>query len=394
MARPPGRGALVGDLAGAVADLGIMVPLATALVLVNGLDPSAVFVCAGMLVLASGAYFRVPFPVQPLKALAAVAVAQHVAPSVINAAGIEIAGVLLLLSVGGVADAVSRVFTKPVVRALQLGVGILLVLAAVRLVIDPPDVFRGTPPSPWPFALWLVAFAVAWWTARSRRYELTLLVLGVGVAIAWTIAGAELSGPTLSMPTVDLPGAGDFATAALLLVVPQLPLTFGNAVVAVTDVAHGAFGETAGRVTPSAVCVSCGLGNMVSGVLGGMPMCHGAGGLTAHVRFGAATRRMNAILGAAFVVLGLFFARQVPVVLGLLPVWGLAAFLAYAGVRHAALVLDLRGRDLLLAGVAGAVGAFAGNLTPTVAIAVAAEGVRRLGGRRDSGHRLVLTIDG
>lgn len=382
MARPPGRGAVVGDLAGAVADLGIMVPLATALILVNGLDPAAVFVCAGILVVASGAYFGIPFPVQPLKALTAVAVAQHLAPSVIHAAGIEIAVVLLLLSIGGVANAVSRVFTKPVVRALQLGVGLLLVLTAVRLVMHPPGVFRGTPPSPWPFVLSLGAFAVAWWAARSRRYEIALLVLGLGVAVAWTIAGPDLAGPALSIPGVDLPGAKDFATAFLLLVVPQLPLTFGNAVVAVTDVAHGAFGEAARRITPSAVCVSCGLGNALSGVLGGMPMCHGAGGLTAHVRFGARTRRMNVILGAAFLVLGLFFARQVPVILGLLPVWGLAAFLAYAGLRHAALVLDLRGRELALAVAAGALGAYTGNLAVTVAIGLATEAVRRLGQRR------------
>src|SRR5687767_10011815 len=110
------------DLTGAVADLGVMVPLAAALILVNGLDASAVFIGAGVLVVASGAYFRIPFPVQPLKALTAVAVAQELAPGVIHAAGLEIAAFLLLMSVRGVADVVCRAFTKPVVRALQLGV--------------------------------------------------------------------------------------------------------------------------------------------------------------------------------------------------------------------------------------------------------------------------------
>jgi MFS superfamily sulfate permease-like transporter len=376
------RQGLVGDVAGSAADLGVMVPLATALILVNHLDASAVFLCAGLLVLASGAYFGIPFPVQPLKALTAVAVAQQLAPGVIHAAGIEIAGVLLLLSIGGVADVVARVFTKPIVRALQLGVGVLLVITATRLVLKPPDVFRGTPPSPWPFVLALATFVVAWWAARTRRYAFALIVLGTGVAAAWTVAAPKLSAPTLSLPQVAFPHARDFATALLLLVVPQLPLTFGNAVVAVSDVAHGAFGETARRVTPSRVCISCGAGNVVSGLLGGMPMCHGAGGLTAHVRLGATSRRMNLILGAAFVVLGLFFANQIPAILGLLPVWGLAAFLAYAGVRHASLALDLRGGDLGLALVAGGLGAYAGNLAVTVAIGLAVEGLRSINRRR------------
>jgi MFS superfamily sulfate permease-like transporter len=355
-----------------------MVPLATALILVNGLDPAAVFVCAGALVLASGAWFGIPFPVQPLKALTAVAVAQQLAPGVIHAAGIEIAVVLLVLSFRGVANRVARVFTEPIIRALQLGVGVLLVITAVKLVAKPPDVFRATPTAPWPFVLAVATFLLAWWAARTRRYEVAIVALVGGVVFAWTIAAPELSAPTLSLPSLDLPHGRDFATALMLLVVPQLPLTFGNAVVAVSDVAQRSFGGAARRVTPSRVCISCGIGNVVSGVLGGMPMCHGAGGLTAHVRLGATSRRMNVVLGSAFVVLGAFFANQVTEILGLLPVWGLAALLAYAGLRHASLVLDLRGSDLVLAVVAGALGAYAGNLAITVAVGLAVEAVRRI----------------
>ena len=148
----------LGEATGAVADLGVMVPLATALILVNGLDAGSVLVCAGLLILVTGIVFRIPFPVQPLKALTAVAVAQQLSPDVIHAAGLEIAAVLLLLSVRHVADIVARVFTKPVVRALQLGVGVLLVITSIKLVLDPPDVFAATPATPWPWILMIAAF--------------------------------------------------------------------------------------------------------------------------------------------------------------------------------------------------------------------------------------------
>jgi SulP family sulfate permease len=360
----------LGEVTGAVADLGVMVPLAAALILVNGLDAGAVLVCAGLLVLATGIFFRIPFPVQPLKALTTVAVAQQLSPGVIHAAGLEIGAVLLLLSVRHVADVVARVFTKPVVRALQLGVGVLLVISSIKLVLDPPEIFSGTPAAPWLWILMIAAFAGVVVAARTRHYWVALAVLAVGAAAAATTASPHVGGASFSLPDLQLPPAAAFASAFFLLVVPQLPLTFGNAVVAVNDLAHEYLGGAASRVSPSRVCLSAGVGNTVAGLLGGMPMCHGAGGLTAHVRLGARSAGMNLLLGASLSLLGLFFGAQILVILGMLPVWGLAAFLAYAGLRHAWLVSDLRGVDLVLVVVAGASGACFGNLAITAALAL------------------------
>ena len=106
-------------------------------------------------------------------------------------------------------------------------------------------------------------------------------------------------------------------------------------------------------------------------------MCHGAGGLTAHYRLGARTAGMNVLLGSSFLALGLLFGPQLPVVLGVLPVWVLAAFLAYAGIRHAQLVQDLRRSDLAVAVLAGLVGAWTKNLAITAGLAlVAVHGAR------------------
>lgn len=101
-------------------------------------------------------------------------------------------------------------------------------------------------------------------------------------------------------------------------------------------------------------------------------MCHGAGGLTAHVRLGARRAGMNLLLGGVLITLGLFFGPQVLLILGLLPVWVLAAFLAYAGIRHALLVADLSGPPLWLAVVAGGAGAALGNLAVTAGAALIA----------------------
>lgn len=375
----------VGEAAGAVADLGVMVPLAAALILVNGLSAGAVLLCVGLLYVGAGAWFRVPFPVQPFKAVTAIAVAEGLAPGVIHAAGLEMAALLLLISLGGLADHLARIFTKPVIRSLQLGVGILLAIAAWKLVAHPPEVFTGVPPSPWPLVLAVATFAGVAVAARTRRYWGALAILVAGTAATAVVARPDLSGPALALPVPGLPSAAAFGTAFWLLVVPQFPLTFGNAVVAVNDLAHEYFGHAARRVSPSRICVSDAMGNLAAGLLGGMPMCHGAGGLTAHVKLGARTAGMNLLLGGGLILVGTFFARDVPILLGLLPVWALAALLAYAGLRHAMLVSDLRGWVLGVAVAGGVTGAILGNLAVTAALVLLVDHsgrtARRLAGR-------------
>jgi SulP family sulfate permease len=367
-----------GDLSGAVADLGTFVPLAAALVLVNGLDPGAVLFVAGSLVLGAGVAFRVPFPVQPLKAMTALAVAQGLSADTVHAAGLEIGIVLVVLAVTGAADRLSGLFTKPVIRSLQFAVGSLLVLSAARLARRPPELFEHPPSSSLALAFALATAVVVAVAAYRRWYGVSALLLGTGMAASWLAASPEMGVVSLDLPTLALPPLSAFGSAFVLLVIPQLPLTYGNAVVGVSDLAREHFGERARLVTPGRVALSCGVGNLASAVVGGMPMCHGSSGFSAHVRLGARTAAMNGLLGTTFVVLGLGFSTQVLTIFGLLPVWALAGFLAYAGIRHATLVLDLRGARLAIALAAGLVGIGTGNLAYTAAAALTAEHGSRL----------------
>ena len=358
-----------GDVSGAVADLGVFVPLAAALMLVNGLAPAPLLIMAGLLSLAAGLWFRVPFPVQPLKALTALAVAQRLKPELIHAAGLLIGLILVLLSVTGLADRVATLFTRPVIRALQLAVGVLLVVSAWKLAIAPPPLFAGAPPAGWTLALAAATAVLAGVAVWRRWYAAAALVLAAGIAAAWVAGQPVLGPPALRLPAFALPSPGLWATAFVLLVVPQLPLTYGNAVVGMADLARERF-PAATRVRAGAVALSCGLGNVAAALLGGMPMCHGSSGFTAHVRLGARSAAMNVLLGGTLLTLGLVFSEQVLVLFGLLPVWALAGFLAYAGVRHALLVLDLRGRALVWASVAALAGILTGNLAWTTALAL------------------------
>lgn len=362
-----------GDLSGAVADLGVLVPLVAALSLVNGLHPGPVLVAAGALVVAAGFAFSIPFPVQPLKVLAALAIAQSLEPETIHAAGLIVGAFFVILAVTGGADRLSAIFTLPVIRSLQFGVGALLVLSAVRLVRSPPPVFGHTPSTGWSLLLVAATAGVVGVAAARRWYPLIWTLVGAGLVVGAATADFHLGPVAVRLPGVALPPASAFLPGLVLLAIPQIPLTYGNAVVGVSHLAREHFGAAARRVTPGRVALSCGLGNVAAAAIGGMPMCHGSSGFTAHVRLGAQTPGMNLVLGGAFLVLGVVFSGQVLALFGLLPVWALSGFLAYAGIRHALLVADLRRARLALALVAGSLGVLTGNLLVTTVVALGAE---------------------
>lgn len=352
-----------GDASGAVADLGVLVPIATALVVMNGLDAGTVLVGVGALYVAAGIYFKVPVPVQPIKAAAAIAIARNLGPATIAAAGLLLGLFLLALSTAGVARFLSRVFTKPLVRGLQLGVGLLLVKSAVRLA-EPP-----VSPITWMVAALAAVLLVV--SARRRHWSLALALVAGG--ILWSLA----TGPHSVTLTPDLWRPNFFSdvfrpatlwSAFTLLVIPQIPLTFGNAVVAFTDLENRYFGTRARRVNPVSVCLSMGLGNVIVGGLGGMPLCHGSGGLTAHYRAGARSYRMNLLIGIPLLILGLGFGVTAFSALALIPVAVLVGLLAFTGVMHSLLVADLRGYDLAVSIAMGAAGLWISNLAVSLAL--------------------------
>ena len=63
------------ELAGAFGDLGTDLPLLVGVVLATGMDATTAFVVFGVLQILSGLVYRLPMPVQPLKAMAAIAIA-------------------------------------------------------------------------------------------------------------------------------------------------------------------------------------------------------------------------------------------------------------------------------------------------------------------------------
>ena len=89
----------------------------------------------------------------------------------------------------------------------------------------------------------------------------------------------------------------------------QIPLTVTNATIATAALIKSYWPER--PVSERQLSLNQGLMNLIAPFFGGMPMCHGAGGLAGQYYFGARTGGTNLIEGSFEVILGLFFAASV-----------------------------------------------------------------------------------
>jgi SulP family sulfate permease len=322
----------------------------------------------GLFYIASGLYYRLPVPVQPLKVVAAIAIAapEDVTLPVMAATGILFGAFLLVLSLTGLIDQVAKLFTKPIVRGIQLGLGFILITKGISF-IQSRELFVGDSGEevlvggiPVNIIIGIAGVVLVLLLLNSRRFPAALVIVGAGVIIG--AAYGAFSGTDWGFGPTDInvfnPGLDDYATALVLLVIPQIPLTIGNAIVGTTDAVKNFFGEGehTKRATNRRFAASMGIANLAAGPIAAMPMCHGAGGLAAHYRFGARTGGSNIMIGAVLVIVAVAFGVVGVTLLSSIPYAVLGVLLLFAGIELALLVKDVdQRRDLfvvlLIAGI-------------------------------------------
>lgn len=379
------------EVSGALGDVGVLVPLAVALVTVSGLPATSVFFGVGVAYILTGLTYRLPLPIQPLKAVAAIALAQGLSGRVVTAAGWWMGLLLLLFVITDAARWLNRLFTRPVIRGIQLGLGLLLarsgLLLASRLQIVPGGeeqvIHLATHTVPLGWLLAGIALLILLW-ALHRRWPTSLVILAFGALVALTLGrvGESLGEIRLglSLPRPALPRPADLTMALTALVLPQIPLTLGNAVFATVDAARAYFGERARQVTPRRLLTTMGISQLFAALFGGVPVCHGSGGLTAHYRLGARTGAAPVLIGVLCVGLALFVDGNILPILTLIPYPVLGTMLVFIGVQHGLLARDLRGwGDWSVAVATAAVGFAAHNLAIGFGVGIMLQQALRIG---------------
>ncbi len=358
------------EIAGSFGDLGTFLPIVVAMILINGLSPSAVLLAFGLFYIFTGLFYGLPVPVQPLKAVAAIAIASPalVTVPVIAAAGILFGAVMFLLWAGHLVELAARLFTPAVVRGIQFSLGLIFLRKGFELIVSGRMFVDGRegPLAAHHANLWLgiLVFVLVLVLLDNRRFPAALVALAVGIVVG--IFGGGLDGVPLALGPTEvsliIPKAGDFWTAAVLLVLPQIPLTIGNACIGTAATAASLFPEDRrlGRAQAATFAFTMGLANIPAGLLGAIPMCHGTGGLVAHHRFGARTGGAPIFLGLILVVMALVFGRFGFALLASIPNGVLGVLLVFSGLELCPLVRSLKTNEeyfvaLVIAGIALAV---------------------------------------
>ncbi|MBZ0167619.1 MAG: putative sulfate/molybdate transporter, partial [Candidatus Omnitrophica bacterium] len=279
---------------------------------------------AGLMNVLTGIIFRLPIPVQPMKAMATVVIAESMLKEELFAAGIII-GVILLFCTWSI-DAINRLIPKAVVRGIQLGIGFKLILKACEWI-------GGL--SFWGWDSWVIAILVAATLLVMQLYNKPGLVavFGMGFVILLFHQPEAYQGLSVRIPEFhfSLPGMWAFKHGFYKGVLPQLPLTLLNSVVAVCALSESYFPRQG--ISPRKMVASVGLMNLITVPFGGIPMCHGAGGLAAQYRFGARTGGSVIMLGGLKIFVGILFGQALFEILQSYPLSILGTMLVFSGAE-------------------------------------------------------------
>jgi hypothetical protein len=317
------------EVAGAFGDLGTLIPFVVGYITVNRMDPAGILIGFGVFKLWAGLYFKTPVPIQPMKAIGTAAITQGAAIThgAIFASGLFTGVVWGILGLSGAVSWIEKITSKPVVRGIVLGLGLGFILEGARMMQG--DLVVGA-----------VAVALTFGLLSFPRIPAMLVLLAIGGAVALVREPSLLESLARMSFHFRLPASGlaqigwsDLVTGILVLGLPQLPLTLGNAIIATVEENNTHFPDR--PISVKAVATDHAALNLVGTAFGGVPMCHGAGGMAGHIRFGARTGGALVILGTIILILGLFFADSVALLFRLFPPAILGVILFFGGLELA-----------------------------------------------------------
>ena len=315
---PPLRFSLA-ELAGSLGDFGTIIPLILAVALVSDVNLPYILLFFGIWFILTGLYYRLPIPLEPMKAIAVIVIAGGIGSGEVAAAGLILGVIFLLLGYGRFFAIIERWVPQSVVRGIQLGLALLLFRSSLGFVVKDPTFFL----------LGIAIIGCFYLIARYRSIPdlSAIVVIGVGL-----IAGIAFYGvPPVSLipaPQLVIPVPADFSSAFATLVLPQIVLTITNAILATSLLTRDLFAQD---VPPKKFSTTIGLMNLTSVPFGGFPMCHGAGGLAGQYRYGARTGGANVYAGMIFLIIAIFFSS--PQVLSIIAIGLLGALLIFVGIE-------------------------------------------------------------
>jgi len=349
----------IGEVSGSLGDLGTFLPHIVGAITVVKMDPTGILTTFGLFYAFSGVFYGIPMAVQPMKAASAAVLIEPMDPAAIAGAGLVIGAFFLILGVTGVVSRLARALPGSIAAGLQLGLGLSLAGLGIRLIET---------------QIWLgVAIsALMLGLMRYRRSPVALVAVLAGIGVG-QVFGIAPPFPTLDfglhLPHLVIPTWAQILHGTEYAVLPQIPLTLTNAIIVTAAVSRQLFPREIHPVNERNLAITTGLGNLLAAPFGGYLMCHGAGGIAGHVRFGARTATAPVLIGLVFIVLGVGLGESGYALLRTIPDAVLGGLLLFSGIELAlsSKLHEHQGGDLFLVLLMAAIGV---ALNPAAAFAV------------------------
>ena len=310
------------EVSGALGDLGTFLPHIIGAITVVGMNPTGIFVTFGLFYAVAGSFYGLPIAVQPMKAASAAILIKPMTPGAVAGAGLVIGAFFLIAGASGLVGRIARALPPTVAAGLQLGLGLSLAGLGIRYIEH--QVWLG-------LGMCVLMLALM----RIPRMPVALIAVLVGAAVG-VLTGVSPPIPRLvlglHLPHLIWPTLAQVDDGLVHAVLPQIPLTLTNAIIVTAAVSRQLFPDQAHRVTERNLALTTGIGNLLAAPFGGYLMCHGAGGITGHYRFGARTATAPLLIGLLMVSLGLFLGSSGYQLLRVIPDAVLGGLLLFSGI--------------------------------------------------------------
>ena len=323
------------ELAGSMGDFGTLFPLAIGYIVVCGLNPAGFLVMMGLTNVVTGLVYRLPMPIQPMKVLAVVAIAQGWSPSMVYASGFAMGVTWILFALTGVMGWIARVTPQSVIRGIQVALGLRLGFEALKMLS-----------SSWVLGVAAIAIVLL---LRRNRYAPAAIVLMLLGMVLMLVQGElrQVTPPAFALPPLTRFRPEEIWETFLLAGFAQIPLTATNAVISTAALIKMYWPDR--EVSERQLSLNMGIMNAILPFFGGMPLCHGAGGLAGQYYFGARTGGANILEGLIEIALGLFLSNSIAQLFSTFPRAIIGAMMFLVGIELARFARDVRAAKDLVA---------------------------------------------
>ena len=322
------------ELAGSFGDIGTDLPLIIGMVLACGLNGATSLMMFGLMQIMTGLVYGIPMPVQPLKAMAVIMITQSLTGDVLYGAGLAIGIIMLFLTLTGLLDWLARVIPKCVVRGIQFGLGVSLTTLALNNYVQAEGLYG--------YGIAAICFALIISLQGNRKFPPALFVILIGIIYALFFK-MDLTkvwgGLGVTLPQLHIPKLQDILTGLVVLALPQIPLSVSNSIIATKQTVRDLF--PGNPIGTKKIGLTYSLMNLINPFFGGIPTCHGAGGLAGHYTFGARTGGSVIIYGLIYLLTGLFFGGVFEEVVKVFPFPILGVILLFEGLALMSFIKDI-----------------------------------------------------